>query len=119
MGILISAASFQGPKAMADNSLKLVVSFDNLTPEKAALLYGLNNQYGYVAIKPEAFVDEEKKAIEGLKLEGPVGKSPSERMRNVLYKIWSNNPQGYADFDNYYVAKMEAMIDHLKKHLPK
>jgi hypothetical protein len=35
----------------------------------------------------------------------------------VLYLLWQQDPEGYADFKAFYAAKMEAVIGHFKGKL--
>jgi hypothetical protein len=46
------------------------------------------------------------------------GKTPSLRMRNVLFIIWKQVPEGFKEFDSFYKFKMEKYIDELKANLP-
>jgi hypothetical protein len=39
-------------------------------------------------------------------------------MRNVLYLIWKQEPEGFKEFDSFYKFKMEKYIDELKANLP-
>jgi len=59
----------------------------------------------------------ETKAIDGLSPEMTGGKSPSKRLRDVLYVAYKQNPEGYKDSETYYMAKMEKFVDHVKSKL--
>jgi hypothetical protein len=41
-------------------------------------------------------------------------KSPSQRLRNVLYILFKQNPEGHDLFPAYYNHKMEGILEHLK-----
>jgi len=43
-------------------------------------------------------------------------KTPSERMRAVIWRIWEANGKK-GDFDTYYKSTMEKIIDQLKEKL--
>ena len=45
------------------------------------------------------------------------GKTPSQRMRNVLFILWKQDPEGYKDFNLYYISRMEKFIDALKENI--
>jgi hypothetical protein len=38
-------------------------------------------------------------------------------LRNVLYKMWDQNHEGYDEFNNYYHSKMDVLIEHFKSKL--
>jgi len=43
------------------------------------------------------------------------GKSPSQILRNVIYKVWENNFRTkYKQFEQYYPIAMEILIEHMK-----
>ncbi len=46
----------------------------------------------------------------------PKEKSHSERLRNVFFNIWGNDPEEFeGNFDAYYASKMEKLINYYKK----
>jgi len=44
-------------------------------------------------------------------------KTPSQRMRNVLFLLFEQDHKGFSDFDSFYLDRMEKLIDLLKKKL--
>lgn len=46
-----------------------------------------------------------------------VHKSPSQRLRSVIFLLWKQ-ADGELPFEVYYSTKMEQIIDHLKSKLP-
>lgn len=47
---------------------------------------------------------------------GLEGKSPSQRLRNVLYVLWQQNGSK-GSYDVYYITQMERLIDSVKARL--
>lgn len=89
-----------------------------MTPEDIGQLYGLRMKLCYVAIKPENFSQTEKSILNELESDiNDQSKTPSKRLRNVLFRTWEQNPEGYKDFNLFYIAKMESIINHLKGKL--
>lgn len=43
------------------------------------------------------------------------GKTKSERLRNVLYRLWEQEGEG--DFNSFYSSKMEKLIEQIKDRL--
>jgi len=53
-----------------------------------------------------------------LKISEPItGKSPSSRLRAVLFILWKQLGETENDFEVYYKLKMEKFIDHVKGEL--
>ena len=50
-------------------------------------------------------------------MDSKVKKSPSQRLRGVMYLNFKKDPRGYEDFDSYYEHFMEAHIENWKSHL--
>ena len=44
-------------------------------------------------------------------------KTPSQRLRAVLFRLWEQDDEKFKEFDGYYRFKMEKIIDHLKQKL--
>lgn len=45
------------------------------------------------------------------------GKTPSKRLRDVIYVLFTQQPEGYKDFDSFYKFKMNVITEHLKSKL--
>jgi len=45
------------------------------------------------------------------------GKTPSQRLYNVLYRYWQQDKKGYDVFEDYYRSQMEIIINHYKSKL--
>ena len=61
-----------------------------------------------------------KSGTEGIKIEEPETddlKSPSQRLRNTLYRTWETTKRE-KDFETYYREQMEKLINHYKEKLP-
>jgi hypothetical protein len=44
-------------------------------------------------------------------------KSPSQRLRAVLYLLWKKDSKGYSDFELFYAGMMEKIVSHYKNLL--
>lgn len=96
-------------------SLRVAFGTQELPPSVAGDLFSMQNRYCYLSIKAEPFRDEEIKAISQLEANSDDGfKSPSQRMRGVLFRLFEQNNEGYKTFTLYYDSKMEQFINHLK-----
>jgi hypothetical protein len=101
-----------------DRTYKLVLGSQELDPKQAAELFGLNNclAYCYLSVRQiqtDIMVEIDKQSIDMV----DTIKSPSKRMKSVLFLIWQNDNGGYDDFELFYRNRMELMINQLKQKL--
>ncbi len=106
------------PQGLKDNTFKFTIYCNELPPEKIGQIFTLNNKYVYIALKEEDFLNEEKLAIDLLESNELIGKTHSQRLRNVMYIAFKDNNEGFDTFDQYYRFRMEKVIDHFKSKLP-
>ena len=79
---------------------------------------GLANQLVAVYISPKETIDQrELKQVDQIDPEFG-GKTPSQRLRGVMFVLWEKVPEGFKDFDTFYKHKMEVIIDHMKTKIP-
>lgn len=107
----------EGITTRKDNTLSVRLGCNELSPNEAGQLMTLHGKYAFCAIKPEMFSQTDLEALEGLKSDTTIGKSPSERLRGVLYRNFEKNAEGYKNFTLYYDAKMDLIIEHYKGKL--
>jgi hypothetical protein len=101
-----------------DNTLKMVIGLQEMHSSKAGELFALQNRLSLIAFKGAEFKDNEIEALESIDLDiEEVVKSPSKRLRNVFYRLWEQNNEGYTDFNMYYIGKMDMLIEHYKGKL--
>lgn len=65
-----------------------------------------------------ALLEPEAGSTDVLKIERQLdGKSPSQRLRAVLYVLWEQDGRPHEDFEVYYRIRMNAIIDWVKGKL--
>lgn len=116
-GILF-AANIEGLRSRKDRTVALTLGTQELSPEKAGEIFTLNQKLATVYISIADISNEDIEIIDSIEPDLP-GKSPSERMRNVLYLMWKDKPEGFKDQTTHYLHYMDRMIDKLKTQLPK
>jgi hypothetical protein len=103
---------------MVDRGLKVTFVTGELSPEQVANIQYSFQKAGYLAFSPDPFATHELEEIDKLKVEfTDTGKPPSQRLRAVLYRLWEQSPEGYKIFNDFYMAKMEVVIEHFKTKL--
>lgn len=108
-------------RSLKDKTFKLVFQTNELNPEQVLYLQQNLQAFGYLAFKQEQFerndldfLDELSSDKESLEA---IGKTKSQQLRAVLYRLWQQNNEGYKDFDNYYSFKMNQLVTHFKNKL--
>ena len=113
---------------LADGSLRIYVGTPELAHETMVNLFGLIKRPGYVLISANTINQDQIDAVEKATANTEFSeKTPSQRMRGVLYKLWEktqpktmNGDSGemeYVDFDLFYKRQMNKIIDHFKTKL--
>lgn len=99
-----------------DGSIGLKLETQEVTPQMAAQLFELRGKVAFCYLSPREIADNAKLIIDSLDPELK-GKTPGQRLRNVLYVAWTQSPEGYKDAESYYRAKMESIINGIKQEL--
>ena len=112
---------------LADGSLRVYVGTPELSNETMVSVFSLIKKPGFVLISANAINQDQIDAVEKATTNAEFSeKTPSQRMRGVLYKIWEKtqpktmNGDGvmeYVDFDLFYKRQMNKIIDHFKTKL--
>lgn len=100
---------------LKDGSLKITVVTQELKPEEMAILFEYRNKQVYTAFK-EAPINADELDIKETLTEFKTDKTPSQRLRNTLYKYWEKY-KPTDDFDTYYKRKMNEIIEYIKEKL--
>lgn len=103
----------QEVKTMADRTYKVVFRTNELPSTDAGILMGLVHDEGYCLFSSSPLKEED--VPEG-KPEFRDGKSPSQRLRNVIYVYWEQQGKP-EDFEEFRKKKMEMLIDFVKSKL--
>lgn len=115
--MIILPGQIEGITTRKDKTVKITLATQELTPAQAAEIFQLNQKFCYTAIKEENFQADEVDAIENLKTDLESEKTPSQRLRAILYVNYQQKAEGYKDFATYYQAKMEKICEHFKSKL--
>lgn len=117
--MIVIPAIIEHISSRKDNTVRLSIGTQELSPDNAGQLFNLANKLAFVAFKPEHFSDAETKALEGLELSNEDNnfKSSSQRLRAVLFRLWEHQPEGFKTFTTFYEHHMERIINHFKTKL--
>lgn len=112
------AGEIEGIQSRADRTWKLTLGTSELSAQTIAMLADSQNKASYIVIKSEDYTKAEIESIEQVKVDYDEKKSPSQRLKHVLYRAWEQDNEGYEDSELYYRFKMEKFITHVKAKLP-
>ena len=116
--MLIVGSILESYRSLKDKTLKVTFETQEPTGEQLVQIASLIGKFGFLAFKEDAFKQSEKDVLQGLESEyQDTGKTKSQRLRAVLYRLFEQNPEGYEVFDDYYNHKMEKLIMHFKNKL--
>jgi len=104
-----------GIKTMSDKGVRVMIDTNELTPSQMVKLFKLKGQAGRFVFAP-ADSQELEIEIPELPKEFKTDKSPSERLRNVLYVVWKQGNKTI-EFDSWYKSKIESIISRLKEQI--
>jgi hypothetical protein len=115
--MIILPGQIEGITSRKDKTVRVTFGTQELSPMEAASIFELNQSFCYVAIKKEHFKSEESDMFDTLKTDLEGYKTPSQRLRAILFRNYEQNNEGYKDFTTYYLAKMEKVCEHYKSKL--
>jgi hypothetical protein len=114
-GILI-ACQIESIASRKDKTVKLVIGTQELSPSKAGELFNLNNKIATVYISEKTIDQREMDQVDKIDPEFE-GKTQSQRIRAVLFILWTQDAEGFQLFDSYYRSKTDKYIEHLKNKI--
>ena len=117
---IITAAQFDGYSNRKDKTVAMRFITQEMTPDQVAHIHGMIDSFGYMYFKAESEITSEERleldALETDLFDNP--KTQSQRIRNVMYRVWQQKPEGFKDFKDFYKFKTEQIITWLKSKLP-
>lgn len=97
----------------ADKTMSLGFETNELTPDEVLYIAKLHTKQGYLFFAEAPFTEV---IIPEVKLGEFETKTPSQRMHNVIYRLWEKSDKS-KDSEAYYKYTMEKIIDQLKEKL--
>ncbi len=114
-GVLI-CCEIGSVRSKVDGTVSITLDTPEISGGKVGELFDLRKKIAYVYISARQVEINERTMVDGLNPELK-GKSPGQRLRNVLYVMWQQDPEGYKDSELFYAAKMELIINTYKTNL--
>jgi hypothetical protein len=100
-----------------DGSMKFTLGTQEINPSQAADLFSLRGKYAKVLLSDTHISPMQEEIVDAeVMRDERKAKSPSQRMRAVMYRKWeAERPP--VKFEVYYNAEMERLITELKEQL--
>ena len=96
--------------------LRLMVDTQELIdPDKLSILMGLYNKTGWFTFSSHQIDPDDIIDLPPVKIDSK--KTPAERLRNVLFRMWEQDNMNYTDFNLYYQYYMDKLIERLTEKL--
>lgn len=108
-------ATIQSIRTLVDGGNKLEIITRDINPEEMTILFGLKGSEGYFLFKESLIKKEEVDILPDIKDEF-TKISPSQRQRNIIYRLWEKTDRKKSSND-YYLEKMETINQWLKEKL--
>jgi len=113
---IILDGNLEGLNTRNDNSVVIKFSTQELDSSKAGELFQLRNKYCKLLISDSNISTLEAELVDNTKLTGEKKKTPSSRLRGVLFRCHEQSGL-QIPFDDFYNAEMEKIIIHFKSKL--
>lgn len=110
------ASSIENITTRKDGTLKLTVGTQELTSEQMAEVMKLHNKLGWFLFS-ENDIDKSDIPKENAP-EFSGDKSPSQRLRSILYVYWDKCTDKTLTFNQYYDKFVQKKINEIKDKLP-
>lgn len=115
---VITTGTLTSYRPRTDGSFNITVNIQIPSKEQKGDIDDLFQQEVVVYIREGSEVtQEELEIIDDMDIELGNTKTPSQRLRNTLYVLWQQSPEGFSDFKDFYKFKMEQIITHVKNKL--
>jgi len=116
--MLIIPCVLESYRSLKDRTLKLTFETAEPDPNQMADIQKATMNAGYLAFNVEPFSSSQEKYLTEMEVEyDDPKKTPSKRLRGVLYRCFEQEPKGYKTFNDYYNSQMELLIMHFKNNL--
>ena len=115
--IIIAPASIGKISTLKNRTIRAQLDISKeISPEEMVTLFNLSGTHGSFAYKSGTITDADIALLPDVVLE--VGdKPPSQRLRNVLFRLWENTGK-VGTSNDHYVSMMGKIIEHYKGKIP-
>lgn len=116
--MIVINAILESFRSLKDKTLKLSFETNEPTPEQLQQIAVNSQKYGYLVFSGNQLTPEQLDSIDKAKNDlYDSSKSPSKRLRSVLYVWFEKDNKGFKTFEDFYLHQMERVINNVKEKL--
>jgi len=116
--MIVINAQLESFRSLKDKTIKLSFETQEPTAEQIQQIANNSQKFGYLVFSGNQLTEEQLNAIDKAKNDlYDNQKTPSKRLRNVLYVWYEQDNKGYNTFEDYYLYHMERIIENVKSKL--
>jgi hypothetical protein len=116
MSKIILECQLDGISSKVDGTVSIRLSTQEVDQMSAAALFGLRGKHCKVLLSDSNITELESEMVDATPLvSGKKHKTPSQRLRSVIYRIWEQNSN--EDFEVFYQNEMNKIIEHYRNKL--
>jgi len=116
--VIILEAEVGSIRILKDRSVSFNLHTPELSDERMVMLTKLSSKYISALLKEDSVQPTDADLLIAHKPDpDDIKKSPSQRLRSVLYVSWEQNPEGFKLFSDYYEFRMTKLIELIKSKL--
>jgi hypothetical protein len=108
-------ATLEGVSLLKDGGVSLRYHTNELPPEEKTVISEYYQKFGWLLFSEQEHSEKELELEEIRKDIG--GKTPSQRLRSVLYILHQQSGRLDLTFEQFYAEKMNRIIDQIKANL--
>lgn len=111
-------ASINKISTMADSTLKLsIYTTRELTSNDELKIMSYRNKEGIMVFSPKDIKQEDMVDLPEVPKDMSEKRTPSQKMRAIIYRIWEQTTSQKQEFETYYRNYMMKLNEHLKQKL--
>jgi len=88
---------------------------ENITPGQMSVISDWMNKIGWLTYSAHLIEASDIASLPEIKTDDT--KTPSQRLRAVLFRMWEQNKEGHETFTTYYEMRMDKLINFYKEKL--
>jgi hypothetical protein len=98
---------------LVDGGCKLDIITQELDPSEATILFSLKGKQGWFLFKESSFEEVDLKDVPETSVEFKSDKTPSQRLRNIIYRYWEQQ-DSKGEWETFYKRQIELLINKIK-----
>ncbi len=115
---IILESTVESIASRVDGTVTIKISTQELDSSKAGELFQLRGKFCKILLSDNNITKIEEELVDSTQLTtGKKNKTPSQRLRGVLYRINEQNGGDEKTFETFYNSEVNKIIDHYKSKL--